>query len=94
MARPVMGCPMPWSLQEGTEEPETNPSVPQQEKQPDAAEGKVIADYDQDISYEGPELKNKPVAQEEKRKILTQIIQTWRYLEMGLSARGRCLAMF
>ena len=59
---------MPWSQQEGAEEPETNPSVPQQEEQPDASEGKVIADYDPDVDYEGSEPKNEPVTQEEKEE--------------------------
>ena len=65
MAKPVRGHPLPWSQQEGTE-PETNPSVPQQEKQTDMAEGKDIVDYNGDVNYEGSEPKNEPVTQEEK----------------------------
>ena len=38
MARSVRGCPTPCPP-EGTGEPETNVSVPQQEEQLDAAEG-------------------------------------------------------
>ena len=53
MARPMRGCLMSWSQQEGAEDPETSPSVPQQEEQSDATEGKVIADYDPDIYYKG-----------------------------------------
>ena len=68
MARPVTGCPISWPQQEDTEELETNHIVPQQEEQLDAAEGKVIADYDLDIDYEGSEPKNEPVTQEEKDK--------------------------
>ena len=59
---------MPWSQQEGTEEPETNPSAPQQKEHPDATEGGDIADYDLDIDYDGSEHKNKPVTQEQKEK--------------------------
>ena len=70
MARPVRGHLMPWSQQEDAEEPETNLSVPQQEEQPDAAEGEIIADYNPDVDYEGLEPTNEPVAQEEKWKIL------------------------
>ena len=58
----------PWPL-EGTGEPEANPSVPQQEEQPDATEGEAIVDYDLDVDYEGLEHENEPVAQEEKEKI-------------------------
>ena len=47
--------------QECVTEPERDP---QQEEQPDAAEGKVIADYNSDIEYEGSELENELVAQE------------------------------
>ena len=38
--------------QEGAEEPETNPSVPQKEEQRDAREGKVTAVYDPNADYE------------------------------------------
>ena len=37
IARPLRALPMPPSQQEGTEEPETNPSVPQKEEQLDTA---------------------------------------------------------
>ena len=57
MARAVRGCPTPWSQQEGAER-ESNPSVPQQEEQPDTAKGKGIVDYDLDIDYEGSEPEN------------------------------------
>ena len=68
MARPMRGCPTARLQLEDDEEPETNPSVPHQEVQPDAAGGKVIADYNLDIDYEGSEPKNEPVAQEEKEE--------------------------
>ena len=64
--------------QEGAEEPENNFSVPKQEEPPDITEGKVMVDYDWDVDYEGSESKNKPVAQEEKEKTLTQNMQIWR----------------
>ena len=57
-----------WLQLEGTEELKMNPSVPQQEEQTDATEGKVIIDYDLDIDYDGSEPKNEPVAQEEKEE--------------------------
>ena len=50
------------------EEPETNVSVPRQELQPDVIDGKVIADYDLDVNYEGSEPKNESVAQEKKEE--------------------------
>ena len=40
-----------WSQQEGAEEPETNPSVLQQEEQADTTEGEVIADCKPVIDY-------------------------------------------
>ena len=59
--------PNTWSQQEGTE-PESNPSVPQQEEQPHAIEGEHIVGYDPDIDYEGLEPENKPAAQEQKEE--------------------------
>ena len=59
---------MPWSQQEGAEEPVTNPSVPQQEERPGTAEGEDIADYHLETDYEGSEPKNEPVAQEQKEE--------------------------
>ena len=56
------------SKSEGAEEPEINPSVSQQEEQPDATKGKVIADYDPDIDYERSKPKNKPDSQEKKEE--------------------------
>ena len=53
MVRTVSGCLTAWSQLKRAEEPETNPSVPQQEVQPDATEG---------VDYEGSEPKNEPVA--------------------------------
>ena len=67
MARPVRGCPTPQPL-EGTGEPETNSSAPQQEEQSDAAEGKVIVDCNLDVDYEGSEPENESVAQEKKEE--------------------------
>ena len=49
MTSTVRGHPTAWSQPEGTEEPQTNSSVSQQEEWPDTAEGKVKADYDKDI---------------------------------------------
>ena len=88
MARSVKGRPMPWSQQEGTEEPETKPSAPQQEEQPDTTEGEVITDFNPDVDYEGQDPRMSLLLWKRKRKILMQSMQTWRYLEMGLSARG------
>ena len=67
MARPVRGCPTPHSQQEHTES-ESNSTVPQQEEQPDAAEGEDIVDYDLDIDSDGSKPKNEPAAQEEKKE--------------------------
>ena len=67
MARLVRGYTTSQPL-EGTGEPETNPSDPQQEEQPDATEGKVIVDYNLDVNYVGSESKNEPGAQEEKEE--------------------------
>ena len=50
MARPVRECPTPRPQQEGMEEPVRDP---QQKKQSDAVEGKVIADYGPDIDNGG-----------------------------------------
>ena len=47
----MSGCPTPWTQQGGTEEPETNTNVSQQEEQTDASEGEVVADYDPDVDY-------------------------------------------
>ena len=62
MARTIRGCLTAQSQQESTEEPETNPSVPQQKEQLDTAEGKFIVEYSPDVDYEGSEPKNEPVA--------------------------------
>ena len=51
MTRLVRGCLTP-QPEEGAKEPETNSSVPQQEEQRDATQGKVIADYNPDLGYE------------------------------------------
>ena len=66
MARTMRGCPTARSQPEGTEEPETNPTVPQQPKQPNATESKVIVHYGLGIYYEGSKPENEPDAQEEK----------------------------
>ena len=63
MARLVRGCPTARSQQEGMEEPKRDP---QQGKQPDAAEGKDIADNNLDIGYEGSEPQVEPDAQEQR----------------------------
>ena len=67
MARLVKRCPITWPP-EGAEEPGTNPSVTQHDKQPDATEGEVIVEYDPDVDAEGSEPKNEPVAQAEEEK--------------------------
>ena len=66
MARTMRGWPTAWSQQEGIEEPDTNPSVSQQEEHPYATKGKVIADYDPDVDSEGSEPMNDPDGQEKK----------------------------
>ena len=88
MARTMRGHLTAPLQPEGTEEPETNPSVSQWEEQPHTAEGKVIVDYDLYIDYDESEPKNEPVTQKEKEKTLTLNMQTWRYLAKGHSDRG------
>ena len=68
MARTVKGCLTAWSLREGTGEPQTNHSVPQQYEQADTAENKVIADYKPDVDYKsnGSNLEIEPDAKENK----------------------------
>ena len=63
VTRTVRGCLTVQLQQECTEKSETNPSVPQQEEQADAAEGKVIAGYKPDVDYkpEGSDPEIKPV---------------------------------
>ena len=68
MVRTMRGCPTTQSQSEGKDKPEINPSVPQQEEQPDATEGKDIVDYNPDVDYEGSESQNDPVAQEKKEE--------------------------
>ena len=63
----MRGHPTSWPP-EGTDESKTNPSVLQQEEQPDSAEGEVIVDYDLDIDCEGSKQKNEPIAQEEQQE--------------------------
>ena len=63
--RPVRGHPTPRPQLEGMTEPERDP---EQEEQPDATEGKVIADYDPGVDYEGSEPKVEPDAQEQKEE--------------------------
>ena len=63
MDRPVRGCPTARSQQEGVEEPEWDPH---QEDQPDATEGKDIADYNPDVGYERSEAKVEQSAQEQR----------------------------
>ena len=59
MVRLVRGRPTPRLQLEGMTQPERDS---QQEEQPDATEGKVIADYDPDVDYVGLEPKIEPVA--------------------------------
>ena len=63
MARRVRRCPTDRSQHEETEEPERDP---QQEKPPDATEGKDVVDYDPDVDYEWSELENELVAQDQR----------------------------
>ena len=42
MDRPMRECPTAQLQLKGTEEPESNPIVPQQKETPDAAEGRVM----------------------------------------------------
>ena len=44
-------CPIVQAQPEGAKEPDTNPSVPQLEEQPDATGGKVLVDYSLDVNY-------------------------------------------
>ena len=76
MARLVRGHPITRSQQEGTDEPERDP---RQEEQPDAAEGKDIADYNLDICNEGSELKAKQSAQEQR-----EVDSDAKYAEMEI----------
>ena len=67
MPKTVKGCLIPWP--EGdTKEPETNSSVPQQEEQRDAMEGKVIANCNTDVDYkpEGSDTDIEAVDEEEE----------------------------
>ena len=68
MARPVRGCLIALVQPEGTEKPDINPSISQQEEQPNAIEGKVIADYNLGVDYEGSKPENEPDAPEEKEE--------------------------
>ena len=82
MARPEREHPLPQS-QGGAEEPETNPSVPQQEEHRDAKDGKVIADYDPDMDYR-PERSDsdiKAIDEEEGNSVA-------EYAKMELSQDG------
>ena len=62
----VRGHPTTWSPG-GAEELETNPSVPQQEEQTDARDGKAIEDYDPNIAYE-PEGSDSDIKAVKKEK--------------------------
>ena len=65
MARPVRGHLIPRLQLEGVTEPKRDP---QQEEQPDTAEGEVIADYNLDADYERSEPKVEPDAPEQKEE--------------------------
>ena len=66
---------------------ETNISVPQQEKQTDATESEVTADYNPDVDYkpEGPDPKIK--AFNEKKNSDAEYVK-WNYLKSGHCPRG------
>ena len=51
MTGTVRGCLTAGLQPEGTEEPETNTSVPHEEKQAGTIEGKDEADYKLDVDY-------------------------------------------
>ena len=59
----MRGHPTARTQHEGAEEPER---ARQQEGQPDATEGKDMADYDPDVDYVGSEPKVDSVAQDER----------------------------
>ena len=82
MAKPMRGCPMPWSQQEGTEEPV---SVSQQGRKADATRGRDIADYNQDQRDQTLKLKQLM----KKRRTLMQNVQKWSYLDMEHYIRGQ-----
>ena len=64
----VHSCLTAQAQTEGTEESQTNPSVPQQEEQADATEAEVRADYELNIYYEETGPKNEQDAQKEKEE--------------------------
>ena len=64
----MRGCLTAQSQPEDKEEAERNPSVLQQELQPDTTEGEDIAKYDLDVDYQQSEPKNEAVAQEKKEE--------------------------
>ena len=66
----------------GEEEPKTNPSVPQQEEQADATEGKVIADQELDVDYEQEE--SDPEKSIKQKKSLTSNTE---YAKMELTCK-------
>ena len=80
MARLVRGCQMPWSQQEGTGEPETNVSVPQQVGQADTARGKDIVDYILDLDYK-PDGSDPDIKAVNKEEGNSDAVQNWSYLE-------------
>ena len=85
MTRLVRGCLTPRPQQKGATEPERDP---QKEEQPDASEGKIIADYDLDVDYEGSKPEVEPDAQEQREVDPDAEYAAWKFPEMGPSARG------
>ena len=63
-----MECLIAWLQPKGTEWPEYNATVPEKEEHPDSTKGKVIADYNLDVDYEGSGPHNELNAQEEKEE--------------------------
>ena len=55
-------CPITWSQQKGTVEPQNNFNSLQLGEQADAKDGKVIVDYKPDVVYEqeGPDPNDEP----------------------------------
>ena len=75
MARSMRKC-LTLKPQGGTDETETNPSVPEQEVHRDTREGKVITDYNPDVDYK-PEWSDPDIKAAMKRKTLMQNTSRW-----------------
>ena len=88
MVRPVRVHTTP-RLQQSKIEPERDP---QHGKQPDSAEGKIIADYNQDVDYEWWKSEVELDAREQREDYPDAAYAKMEiYSEIGTSARGYCL---